>query len=76
MKKITNKSLIEGVRFRLLYVQGNIHPHFFGPFRPRYQQANLKLGESQCLKLFLFKHNYMYLWANSKLGKTVCSEEG
>lgn len=76
MKIITNKSLIEGVRFGLLFVQGNIHPHFFCPFRPHYQRANLKLGESQCLKLFLFKHNYLYVLANSKLGKTVCSEEG
>lgn len=76
MKNITNKSLIEGVRFVLLYVQGNIRPHFFCLFSLRYQRANLKLGEYPCLKLFLFKHNYMYVWANSKLGKTVCSEEG
>lgn len=75
MKKIT-KSLIEGVRFVLLYVQGNIHPHFFCLFRLPYQRANLKLGKSHFLKLFLFKHNYMYVWANSKLGKTVCSEDG
>lgn len=52
-------------------IQGNIRPLFFSrPFHPRCLRANLRLGELQCLKWSLFKHNYF--WANSRWGKTVC----
>lgn len=33
----------------------------FRPFRPRCHRANLKLGELQCLKMSLFKHNCVSL---------------
>lgn len=41
-------------------------------FRPLCQQANFMMGKFQCLKLSIFKHNYV--WANSRPGKTLCKE--
>lgn len=41
-------------------------------FRPLCQQANFMMGKFQCLKLSIFKHNY--IWANSRPGKTLCKE--
>lgn len=55
----------------LLYTGKYLSPFcFFCPFRPRCKQANLRLGDFYCLKLSLFKLNY--IWVNSRQGKTVC----
>lgn len=44
-------------------------PVYFRPFRPRFKQANLRLGEFQCLQLSLFKHNIVF--ANLRLSESV-----
>lgn len=46
-------------------VQGNIRT-----FRPRWQWADLRLDEFQCLKLSIFRHTFV--WANSRRNETVC----
>lgn len=42
----------------------------FSPLCPRCQHANLRLCKCQCLKLSLFKHNFV--WASSRQDKIVC----
>lgn len=44
-------------------------PVLISPLSFGCQLANKRLGESQCLKLFFFKQNYV--WVNSR-GETGC----
>lgn len=56
--------------FNILYcIQGNIEQ--FLPFRLHCQQANLSLGEFECLQLSLLKHNSYFVWTNSRQGETI-----
>lgn len=54
-------------------IQGNeiFAPSYFRSIRPRYLRLNLKLGESQYLRLFLFKQNCVR--ANSRRGVSGCN---
>lgn len=46
----------------------------FAPFRPRCQRANLRLGDSKSLKLFLLNFfKQICVWANSRQ-KGTCSK--
>lgn len=45
-------------------------PVLISPLSFGCQLANIRLGESQCLKLFLVKQNCV--WANSRRGETGC----
>lgn len=54
----------------LLYTGKYLSPFYFRPFHPGCQLANIRLGESQCLKLFFFKQNCV--WGKSRPGETGC----
>lgn len=49
-------------------IQENNRPVLFSLLSPSLS-ANLRLGEFQCFKLFLFKHNCV--WVNSRRGETI-----
>lgn len=49
-------------------IQENNRPLLFSLLSPSLS-ANLRLGEFQCFKLFLFKHNCV--WVNSRRGETI-----
>lgn len=42
------------IRLYIPYIQGNIRPLYFRPFRPPCLRANLSLGKLHWLKLFFF----------------------
>lgn len=66
----STRCLYLGVKINDILYTGNYLPMFyFRPFLPCCQQANLRLGELQFLKLSLFKHNCV--WANLSRDKTV-----
>lgn len=43
-------------------------PFYFHPIRPRFKRSNLRVDESQCLKILIFKKNCVS--ANSRRSET------
>lgn len=48
-------------------------PFYFHPIRPRFKRSNLRVDESQCLKILIFKKNCVS--ANSRRSETGCNVE-
>lgn len=66
MFAVKNRSSVANLLYTGIYSP----PFYFRFFCPRCQRAHLRLGEFQYLRLFLFKHNYV--WADSRCGETIC----